>query len=76
MNFEVFKNTHMHIWHGINSQVERKLAKDIKKWQDAGHAFTYKVFHNVGHGGLIAEHTEQFVEEVKAIHAASMTAEE
>ena len=23
------------------------------------------------HGGLIAEHTEQFIEEVKAVHAAS-----
>ena len=31
MNFEVFKNTDMHIWHGINSQVERKLAKDIQE---------------------------------------------
>ena len=43
----------------------------IQKWQDAGYAFTYKVFRNVGHGGLIAEHTEQFIEEVKAVHAAS-----
>ena len=71
MNFEVFKNTDMHIWHGINSQVERRLAKDIQKWKDAGYAFTYKVFRNVGHGGLIAERTEQFIEEVKAAHAAS-----
>ena len=71
MNFEVFKNTDMYIWHGINSQVERKLAKDIQKWQNAGYAFTYKVFRNVGHGGLIAEHTEQFIEEVKAAYASS-----
>ena len=57
---------------GTISQVERRLAKDIQKWKDAGHAFTYKVFRNVGHGGLIAEYTEQFVEEVKAVHAASV----
>lgn len=71
-NFEAFKNTDMYIWHGINSSVEKKLAKDIKKWQNAGYAFTYKVFTNVGHGGLAGEHTEQFVEEVKATHALSL----
>ena len=72
MDLSVFKNTDMHIWHGINSQVERKLAKDIRKWQDAGYAFTYKEFRNIGHGGLIAEHTEQFVEEVNATYNASL----
>ena len=71
IDFEVFRNADMHIWHGINSQVERKLAKDIQKWQDAGYAFTYKAFTNVGHGGLIAEHTEQFIEEAKAVYAAA-----
>lgn len=35
------------------------------------YAFTYKVFRNVGHSGLIAEHREQFIEEVKAVHASS-----
>ena len=72
INFEVFKNTDMHIWHGIKSDVEKKLAKDVRKWQDAGYAFTYKVFHNVGHGGLAGEHTQQFVEEVKTVHSASL----
>ena len=69
--FDVFKNTDMHIWHGINSDVERKLARDIQKWQDARYAFTYKVFTHVGHGGLAGEHTEQLVQEVIAAHAAS-----
>lgn len=71
MDLTVFERTHMHIWHGINSQVERKLAKDIQAWLDAGYAFTYKVFPNVGHGGLIAEHTERFIEEVKAVYSAA-----
>ena len=73
VDFEVFENTDLHIWHGINSPVERKLAKDIQKWQDAGYAFSYKVFRNVGHGGLIAEHTEQFIEEVKAVYSPAKT---
>lgn len=51
-NFELFKRTDMHIWHGIASSTEKKLAKHIKSWQDKGYAFTYKVFPNMGHGTL------------------------
>lgn len=76
INFEVFKNTDMHIWHGTNSSVEKKLAKDIRKWQEAGHAFTYKVFTHVGHGGLAGEHTMEFVKEVKKTHAMSLAGNE
>ena len=76
INFEVFKNTDMHIWHGTNSSVEKKLAKDIRKWQEAGHAFTYKVFPHVGHGGLAGEHTMEFVEEVQKAHAMSFVGKE
>ena len=76
INFKVFKNTDMHIWHGTNSFVENKLAKDIRKWQEAGHAFTYRVFTHVGHGGLAGEHTMEFVEEVKKAHAMSFAGNE
>lgn len=72
INFDVFKNTDMYIWHGIKSSAEKKLARDIKKWQDKGYAFTYKVFTNVGHGGLVGEHTEQFIEEVRAARECSL----
>lgn len=71
-NFDDFKRTDMYIWHGINSGVEKKLAGNIKKWQDAGYAFTYKVFTNLGHGGLAAEHPEKFLEEVIAAHENSL----
>ena len=71
INFKVFKNTDMHIWHGTNSSVEKKLAKDIRKWQEAGHAFTDRVFTHVGHGGLADEHTMEFVEEVKTFEEDS-----
>lgn len=71
-NVEAFKNTDMHIWHGVKSSVEKKLAKGIKAWQDAGYAFTYRVFTDVGHGGLVGEHTERFIEEVKATHQGTL----
>ncbi|MDO5538662.1 MAG: hypothetical protein Q4F83_01115 [Eubacteriales bacterium] len=58
--------------HGIGSGVEKKLAKNIKKWQDAGYTFTCKVFPNIGHGGLAAEHPEQFLEEAIAAHENSL----
>lgn len=71
-NVEAFKNTDMHIWHGVKSSVEKKLAKGIEKWQKAGYAFTYRVFTNVGHGGLAGEHTELFLKEVMATHRGSL----
>lgn len=71
-NFEDFKRTDLYIWHGISSGVEKKLASNIKKWQDAGYVFTYKAFTNLGHGGLAAEHPEQFLEEVTAAHENSL----
>lgn len=67
-HFDDFKRTDMYIWHGVSSGVEKKLASNIKKWQEAGYAFTYKVFTNIGHGGLAAEHPEQFLEEVILAH--------
>lgn len=71
-NFEDFKRTDLYIWHGVSSGVEKKLAANIKKWQDAGYAFTYKVFENLGHGGLAAEHPEEFLAEVMAAHENSL----
>lgn len=71
-NFEDFKRTDLYIWHGVNSGVEKKMASNIKKWQYAGYAFTYKAFTNLGHGGLAAEHPELFLEEVTAAHENSL----
>ncbi len=71
-NFEAFKNTDMHIWYGIDSAVEKKLARNIKQWQNAGHAFTCKIFKNLGHGGLAGEHPERFLKEVVKAHLHSL----
>lgn len=67
-NFDDFRKTDLYIWHGARSGVEKGLAANIQKWQDAGYAFTYKVFPGLGHGGLAAEHPAQFLEEVRAAH--------
>ena len=60
-DFSIFTRTDMYVWHGIRSSTERRLAGHIRAWQDAGYAFTYKVFPNMGHGTLAGEHTEQLV---------------
>ncbi len=71
-DFSLFTRTDMYVWHGIRSSTERRLAKHIRAWQDAGYAFTYKVFPNMEHGTLAGEHTEQFRREVLAAHAQTL----
>ena len=71
-NFDDFKRTDMYIWHGVKSSVEKGIAKGIKKWQDAGYVFTYKIFTDLGHGGLAGEQPERFLEEVIAAHENSL----
>lgn len=72
VDFESFKNTDMHIWYGINSSVERKLARNVREWKNSGYAFTCKIFRNVGHGGLAGEHKERFLAEVIKAHKHSL----
>ena len=62
----------MLLWQGIKSSVEKKLAKGIKEWKDAGYCFTYRVFTDVGHGGLAGEHTERFLQEIIMTHQKSL----
>lgn len=74
-DFGAFKNTDMHIWYGINSTVERRLARNIRQWKDAGYAFSLKIFRDVGHGGLAGEHTDRFLREVMKAHLHSLEKE-
>lgn len=71
-DFSLFTYTDMYVWHGIRSSTERRLAGHIRAWQDAGYAFTYKVFPNMGHGTLAGEHTEQFRREMLTAHAQTL----
>lgn len=71
-NYAAFRRTDMFIWHGMKSAVEKKLAKHMDTIREKGYPFTYKVFHDVGHGGLAGEHPERFLREVSKAHAHSL----
>jgi pimeloyl-ACP methyl ester carboxylesterase len=71
-DLSLFARTDMHIWHGIRSSTEKKLAKHIAAWQEDGYAFTYKVFPDLGHGSLAGEHVERFSQEVQTAHQSSL----
>lgn len=62
----------MHIWYGINSAVERRLARDILQLREAGYVFSLKIFKDVGHGGLAGEHPDRFLAEVMKAHRHSL----
>ena len=70
-DYDAFRNTDMHIWYGIKGTVDRKLSEGLENLKQKGYPFSYKIFKDMGHGGLIGEHTEQFLEEVKAAHGHS-----
>ena len=67
-DFSVFRNTDMHIWYGAKGSVDRKFAQGLETLKRRGYPFTCKIFEDMGHGGLIGENTEQFIQEVKRVH--------
>ena len=71
-DYSLFEKTDMYIWHGINSSVEKKLAKNMEKIKETGYPFTYKVFTDVGHGGLAGEQIPRFAGEVRAAHSKTI----
>ena len=66
-----FGNTDMHIWYGIKGTVDKKLSANLEELKAKGYPFTCKIFEDMGHGGLIGENTERFIEEVDAVHLQS-----
>ena len=70
-DYSVFENTDMHIWYGIKGTVDKKLSANLEELKAKGHPFTCKIFEDMGHGGLIGENTERFIEEVNAVHLQS-----
>ena len=61
----------MHIWYGIKGAVDKKLSANLEELKAKGYPFTCKIFEDMGHGGLIGENTERFIEEVDAVHQPS-----
>ena len=70
-DYSVFENTDMHIWYGIKGTVDKKLSANLEELKAKGYPFTCKIFEDMGHGGLIGENTERFIEEVDAVHLQS-----
>ena len=70
-DYSLFQNTDMHIWYGIKGTVDKKLSVGLEALKKQGYPFSYKIFPDMGHGGLIGENTERFIEEVEAVHNLS-----
>ena len=43
----------------------------MEELKTKGYPFTCKIFEDMGHGGLIGENTERFIEEVDAVYRQS-----
>ena len=57
--------------YGIKGAVDKKLSANLEELKAKGYPFTCKIFEDMGHGGLIGENTERFIEEVDAVHLQS-----
>jgi len=67
-DYRVFRNTDMHIWYGIKGTVDKKLSAGLMELKEKDYPFTFRIFEDMGHGGLIGENTEQFIKEVEKAH--------
>ena len=66
----------MHIWYGVKGTVDKKLSANLEKLKAEGYPFTSKIFEDMGHGGLVGENTERFIQEVEAVHRYARQKEE
>ena len=71
-DYSVFRYTDMHIWYGIKGTVDKELSAGLEELKKQGYPFSGKIFPDMGHGGLIGENTERFIEEVDAAHRESL----
>lgn len=69
-DYSVFGRTDMHLWYGINGAVDKKLSASLEKLKEQGYPFQYKIFTELGHGGLAGELPERFLEEMIKAHEA------
>lgn len=75
-DYSAFANTDMHIWYGIKGTVDKKLSANLEELKAKGYPFTCKIFEDMGHGGLVGENTERFIQEVEAVHRYGRQKEE
>lgn len=67
-DYNLFKRTNMYLWYGIKGTVDKKFSAQLEKLKSQGYPFKYKIFTEIGHGGLAGEHPEQFLEEMIKAH--------
>ena len=70
-DYSLFERTDMYLWYGIKGSVDKKLSAGLDALKQSGYPFGMKIFTNLGHGGLIGEHPEEFSKEVQAAHRAA-----
>ena len=75
-DYSAFAHTDMHIWYGIKGTVDKKLSANLEELKAKGYPFTCKIFEDMGHGGLVGENTERFIQEVEAVHRYGRQKEE
>lgn len=69
-DYSLFERTDMHLWYGIKGTVDKKLSVNLKKLKEQGYSFQYKIFTELGHGGLAGEQPERFLKEMINTHEA------
>ena len=52
----------------IKGAVDKKLSANLEKLKEQGYPFQYKIFTELGHGGLAGEQPERFLEEMIKAH--------
>ncbi len=75
-DYSAFAHTDMHIWYGIKGTVDKKLSGNLDELKAKSYPFTCGVFEDMGHGGLVGENTERFIEEVDKAHRHARQKEE
>ena len=56
--------------------MDKKLSANLEELKTKGYPFTCKIFEDMGHGGLVGENTERFIEEVAEAHRHARQKEE
>lgn len=70
-DYSAFAGTDMHLWYGVKGTVDKRLSANLEMLKAQGYPFHYKVFTELGHGGLAGEQPERFLEEMTKAHEAA-----
>lgn len=63
-DYSLFERTDMHLWYGIKGTADKKFSANLERLKGQGYPFRYKIFTELGHGGLAGEQPERFLKEM------------